>query len=178
MGLGRRPHLAMRIPTVWCVSSALTRAALLTLVLSLAGATDLGAQSIRSATAVRDLGFGSALPGVPTTVLATDLARSGQFEITGEINDPVQIMFSLPSVLSGPGGATMPVSFTDLSAGFSVSGSITNQVFFNPRLPFSTNLSSTGRGTGFLGGVLSPSGTQPAGSYGGSVSITVAFLGQ
>jgi hypothetical protein len=175
-GLCRRPHLDVRIRTLCCVSPTLARAALLTLAISLAAAPQLRAQ--RSATGVRDLGFGSVLPGVRTTVHPTDVARSGQFQITGEPNDPVEITFLLPSMLTGPGGATMPVSFTDVSAGFSASGSITNQVFFDPRFRFQTNLSSTGRGTGFLGGVLDPSPTQPAGSYSGSVSITVAFLGQ
>lgn len=162
---------------MWRVRAA--HCALLALVLFLASASELRAQSVRSATGVRDLSFGSVLPGVATTVPPSDLARSGQFEITGEVNDPVEITFFLPSVLTNsPAGATMPVDFPDLFAGFSASGSITNQVSFNPRAPFRVNLSSTGRGTGFLGGVLTPSGTQPPGSYSGSVSITVSFLGQ
>jgi hypothetical protein len=166
----------MRMWTQWCVSPALAPAALLALVLSLAGATELRAQ--RSATSVRNLSFGTVLPGVPTTVEPTDLARSGQFEIIGLVNDPVEITFSfLPSTLTGPGG-TMPISFGTTSAGFSESGAITSQVFFDPRVPFRVNLSSTGRGTGFLGGTLTPSATQAAGSYSGSVSITVSFLGQ
>jgi uncharacterized protein DUF4402 len=168
----------MRILTMWWMRPLPARGALMAMALCLAGATELRAQAIRSATGIRDLGFGSVLPGVPTTVHPTDVARSGQFEITGEINDPIEITFSLPAVLSGPGGTTMPVSFGTMSAGFSASGAITNQVFFDPRVPFRVNLSSTGLGTGFLGGTLSPSGTQPAGSYSGFVSITVAFLGQ
>jgi hypothetical protein len=166
----------MRTQTLWCASPVVARAGVLALAVSLAGATELRAQ--RSATGVRDLGFGSVLPGVPTTVHPNDVARSGQFQITGEPNDPVEIRFLLPSMLTGPGAATMNVSFGTTSAGFSPSGSITNQEFFDPRTSYSTNLSSTGRGTGFLGGILTPSGTQPAGSYSGSVTIIVAFLGQ
>jgi len=165
----------MRILTVWRLRA---HCALLALVLFLASASELGAQSVRSATGIRDLSFGSVLPGVPTTVPPTDLARSGQFEITGQVNDPVEITFFLPSVLSSSTGATMPVSFPDRFAGFSASGSVTTQDFFNPMARFQVNLSSTGRGTGFLGGVLTPSGTQAPGSYSGSVSITVSFLGQ
>jgi hypothetical protein len=170
----------MRILTLRCLRPARMHVALLTLALalSLANVTELRAQLPRSASGVRDLGFGSILPGVRTTVQPTDVVRSGQFEITGDISDPIEITFSLPSVLTGPEGATMPVSFTNESAGFSASGSITNQAFFDPKVPFQTNLSSTGRGTGFLGGVLDPSPTQRAGSYTGSVSITVAFLSQ
>jgi hypothetical protein len=152
------------------------RAALIVAALTVVAATN--AHSQRSATGVRDLAFGAVLPGVPTNVLPNDIARSGQFEIRGQFDDPVEITFSLPSVLNGPGAASMPVSFGTMSAGFSTSGSVTNQVFFDPRVPFRINLSSTGQGSGFIGGVLSPSGTQPAGSYAASVTITVAFLGQ
>jgi hypothetical protein len=162
----------MRILTSPCTRP--TRCALLALALSLTGAPELRAQ-LRSVTAIQDLTFGNVLPGVRTTVPPTDVARSGQFEITGDVNDPVEITFGLPNALNGPGGATMLVDFTDMGI-FSTSGSNTP---FNPEAPpFRGNLGSAGRATGFLGGILTPSLTQSPGSYSGSVSVTVAFLGQ
>jgi hypothetical protein len=154
----------------------MARGCLVALVLSLTS-TGLHAQTPPPPLSVihkRDLAFGSVLPGVPTTVLPNDVARAGEFEITGPANCSIQIQFLLPPALIGPGNAAMPVSFGPLSAGFSATGSITNQEPFDPAIPFSTNLPSGGRASGFLGGVLTPSATQAPGSYSGAATITVA----
>lgn len=152
------------------------RGALLALALSLAGARELRAQVI-TATGVRNLAFGNVLPGVPSTVQATDAVRSGQFNITGPILGRVEITFTLPATLSGGTGATMPISFGSMSAGYSANGSVAGQTAFDPRTPFRATLSVLGRGSVFLGGTLAPLGSQAAGSYTGSVIITVAAVG-
>jgi hypothetical protein len=71
----------------------------------------------------------------------------------------------------------MPISFGPTSAGYSASGSIAAQTAFDPRTPFRANLSALGRGSVFLGGALSPPGSQAAGSYTASVTMTVALVG-
>jgi uncharacterized protein DUF4402 len=165
----------MRIPTLRWRSPAAARCALLALALSLAGAGPLRAQFI-SAVGIRNVSFGNVLPGVPNTVPPTDATRSGQFNLIGPSLAQVEITFALPTTLTA-GGSTMPISFGATSAGYASNGSIASQVPFDPRVPFRVNLSVLGRGSTFLGGALTPPGTQSAGSYSGSVSITVALVG-
>ena len=152
------------------------RGALLALALALASAREARAQLL-SATGVRNLAFGNVLPGVSSTVQPTDAVRSGQFNITGPALGRVEITFTLPTTLSGGAGATMPILFGPTSAGYSSSGSIASQTAFDPRTPFRATLSVLGRGSVFLGGVLTPPGSQGAGSYSGSVTVTVASVG-
>jgi hypothetical protein len=125
----------------------------------------------------RDLSFGTVLPGVPRIVLRTDPVNSGMFEITGQRFSLVQLTFILPPVMLGPSGATMPLAFGAGTAGFSFSGAITSQFGFNPAQQFIGILNNTGRASVFLGGTASPGAGQPAGSYAGSVTLTVAYLG-
>lgn len=147
--------------------------------LVLAGATALPAQRrgrpIR-ARGVRALAFGTLLPGVPQPVARTDPLRSGQFDVTGRRFSSVQLSFSLPSVMNGPAGATLPLSFSSNDAGYSVSQSVTAQVGFDPRAPFTATLSHNGRGSVFLGGTARPLPTQRPGSYNGTVTLTVVYF--
>jgi uncharacterized protein DUF4402 len=166
----------MRIPTLRWKSAAAARCALLALALSHAGAGRLCAQLI-SANGIRNVSFGNVLPGVPNTVQPTDVGRSGQFNIVGPSLAQVEITFGLPTVITGPASTTMPISFGATAAGYASNGSIASQVPFNPHVPFRGNLSLLGRASTFLGGVLTPPGTQSAGSYSGSVSMTVALTG-
>jgi hypothetical protein len=151
------------------------------LLIALAGATTLGAQSVSVTSPPPGLTFGVVLPGVPTTVLPTDPTRSGRFELTYIGPEPknveVEVTFTLPSTLDGP-ESSMPITFGPGSAGYSL-GSIAGQGPFDPTVGSQPlRLSDQGRGTFFLGGTLTPSLSQPSGSYGGSVTITVSLTGQ
>jgi len=125
----------------------------------------------------QDLTFGSLLPGVAVHVLRSDAVRSGQFSLRGERNSQVQMVFTLPVNMAGPLGATLPLSFGATDGGFSAAESITNQVGFDPRAPALGTLSSNGRATIFLGGTATPSPTQQAGSYSGTITLTVSYTG-
>lgn len=152
------------------------RGALVVLALSLAAAGESRAQLV-AATGIRDLAFGNVLPGVTTSVQPSDAVRSGQFNITGPSLGRIEITFTLPTALTRAGGTTMPISFGSTSAGYSASGSIVGQTAFNPHSPFRANLSVLGRGSVFLGGALTPAGSQAAGSYTATMTITVALVG-
>lgn len=148
-------------------------------LLLFAGATALPAQRGRRpirAQGVRSLAFGTLLPGVPQPVARTDPLRSGQFDLTGQRFSAVQLSFSLPSVMNGPGGATLPLSFGSNDAGFSVSQTVAAQVGFDPRAPFTATLSRNGRGSVFLGGTARPLPSQRPGSYSGTVTLTVVYF--
>jgi hypothetical protein len=166
----------MRIRALWPKLPAVPAAFLLVLVL-LSGAARAAAQQPSLSVTSRPLRFGDVLPGVPITVEPTDPARSGQFDITGPASATIEITFFLPTALEGPGGAKMPIAFGPMSAGYSVSGSISSQLRFDPGVPFRVSLSELGRGSVFIGGALSPSMRQVPGGHGASVSIAIALVG-
>jgi hypothetical protein len=125
----------------------------------------------------RPLTFGTVLPGVPRTVLRTDPANSGEFELRGEKLSQVQLTFVLPGVMVGPAGATMPVSFGGGDGGYSLSQAIGSQVGFDPTQPFLAVLSNTGKGSVFLGATANPGVGQRAGPYAATVTLSVAYTG-
>jgi hypothetical protein len=124
---------------------------------------------------IRPLAFGALLSGAPTTVLRTDPANSGQFDLTAQNNDVVILTFSLPSSMSGPSGASLPLSFSGSDAGFSPSQSIGAQVTFDPRQSYVATMSQQGRGSVFLGGTATPAFNQRPGSYSATITLTVMY---
>ena len=124
---------------------------------------------------VRGLTFGTAFPGIQVPVPASDAARSAQFDISGVKNSSIQITLLLPSQLTGA-GTTIPLTFGAADGGYSLTGSTAGLMPFDPRVPLTTVLSNSGRGTVFLGGTLVPPNSQRAGSYVGTITITVAPL--
>lgn len=154
------------------------RAGVLAMVLALAGPSALLAQGrpLR-VTGVRDLQFGTVIPGVPAVILRTDAVNSGQVSLTGEKNAAVQLQFTLPTAMNGPSGATMSLSFGASDAGFSQVETVTSQVGFDPRVPFVGALSNNGRAAVFLGGQALPAGGQRSGTYTATITLTVSYIG-
>jgi hypothetical protein len=144
-----------------------------TLLALAACAHPLQGQRTPTVTSVRGLAFGTLLPGVPLVVPPADAARSAQFDLRVNNRGLALITFVLPPAMTGP-GAPLPLSFGATSAGFSATGSTTGMTIFDPRVPFTGTASNNGRGTVFLGGTALPAGTQSAGSYTGTVTLTVA----
>ncbi len=124
----------------------------------------------------RPLAFGQVLPGVPRFVPRTDAASSGEFEIRGRKFSPILMQFTLPAALTGPGGASMPVSFGSNDAGYSPSGSVGAQTGFNPTTGGTGVLPNNGRASVFLGGTARPLTGQASGAYVGTVVLTVTIL--
>jgi hypothetical protein len=148
------------------------------LLLALGLTSGLGAQGSgnpQTVTGVQPLAFGTLLPGIPTTIAPTNGASAGRFNLTGKRNEAVSLTFTLPTALVGPGGAKLPLTFGGNSAGFSATQSTTDEVLFNPSQSYQTNL---GRKIGavFLGGTASPTTSQRAGPYSGTVTLTVVFM--
>lgn len=148
------------------------------MALALAGPAALLAQGrpLR-VTGVRDLQFGTVIPGIPALILRTDAANGAQYRLTGEKNTAVQLQFTLPTTMNGPSGATMPLSFGASDAGFSPSETVTSQVGFDPRVPFVGTLSNNGRAAVFLGGQALPAGGQQSGTYTATITLTVSYVG-
>jgi len=127
-------------------------------------------------TGVRGLTFGAVFPGVPRVVTRTDAANSGQLDIKGPNRSLVLLTFILPLRMTGPAGAQLPLTFSSSDAGYSQSQAIGSQVGFDPRQSFTAALSNNGRGTVFVGGTASPAANQRAGSYTGTLTLTVTVL--
>lgn len=126
-------------------------------------------------TGMQGITFGTLLPGVTTTVGPADAVRGARFDVTGNKDALVEFTFLLPAALAGP-GATLPLSFSAASAGFSQSGTTAGMKLFDPRLPYTGTLSNNGRASVFLGATVAPSGSQWPGAYSNVVTITVAEL--
>ena len=150
-------------------------------LLSLLACLTLGAASLAAPPALhaqavigtQNLNFGNVIPGIPTTVLKSNAANSGQFRITGAgFFRSVTVRLTLPVVMNGPAGATMPISFASTDAGISWQGTIGSQTTFDPNAPFTYTL-WLGSGTVFLGGRVNPAPAQPAGNYTGTITLTV-----
>ena len=124
---------------------------------------------------VRDLTFGTVLPGVPRVISRTDPTNSGQLDLVGTKNNQVLLTFVLPLVMTGPASATMPLSFGGSDAGYSDTQAIGSQVAFDPKQPFLVTLNKNGRGSIFIGGTAQPGTSQRAGPYTGTLALTVAY---
>ena len=125
---------------------------------------------------VRSLTFGPVFPGVARVISRTDPANAGQFDIGHAKFNPIQLTFTLPSVMVGPAGATMPLVFGASDAGYSSPETITSQVGFDPRVPFTTALDKNGRAAVFIGGTALPAPSQRAGAYTATITLTVTVL--
>src|SRR5690349_8093017 len=71
-----------------------------------------------STTGVRALQFGVIVPGTTTVTVLPNTAADGQLRITGTKNrKSIDISFTLPTQLTGPAGATIPLNFNGNYAG-------------------------------------------------------------
>jgi hypothetical protein len=141
-------------------------------------------------TGTQDLQFGALVPGTPRTVLP-NAANAGEARGVGA--DQVRSLtftFTLPTVLTGPGGATIPLSF---NGNYAATCEITNanvcdQTTFttwNPVTSPTHTDTPNNRGPGntflytrysvYIGGRASPSATQRAGNYTASITVTVTW---
>lgn len=139
------------------------------------GVSRLIAQGITySVTGVQSLSFGTLLPGIPAIVAPTS-ATSGVFTLSGKNNETVSLTFTLPSAMTGPGGATLPLIFGASSAGFSPTQSVANETLFDPTQNYQATLGHK-VGSVYLGGTANPSVTQRAGSYTATITLSVVFM--
>jgi hypothetical protein len=146
------------------------------LVAPLAGAQGNGGRPL-SALSRQTLDFGTLFSGTPTRVSRFDALRAGQFELRGVKNSEVRVDLGLPSALNGPSGAKVPLQFAAGDGGYARDGAIATAAPFDPRTALVTTLSTNGRLYLFLGGTASPAARQAAGTYAGTVTVTIAYTG-
>ena len=118
-----------------------------------------------------NLDFGSVFPGVNKSVAVTD-AAAGRFNVLGQASAPVSFTFVLPANLSD-GANLLPIanwtgnhntSATPAGTGFTPSAAAT-----------AATLSASGQLFVYMGAQVTPSVSQAAGTYTGTVQITVVY---
>jgi len=126
-----------------------------------------------TAAGVNDLNFGVVAAGSPATP-ASLAADAGRFNISGQPTTPVSVTFTLPTVLTGSGSATIPITFgsTDGLLWAPYPGTHTT---FNPNAPFFTTTDALGNLTVGISGTVSPPVGSTTGAYTGTVTLTVAY---
>ncbi len=133
----------------------------------------LGLEAQIQVTAAQGVAFGTMLPGLTASASRANASEAGRINLAGARNGQVLLQFTLPARMTGPGGATLPLSFGGGDAGYSSRQSIGNQTGFDPRTPFTARLGNNGRGSVFLGCTALPAADQPAGAYSATLILTV-----
>lgn len=126
-----------------------------------------------TAAGVNDLNFGVVTAGTPKAPASLS-ADAGRFNISGQPTTPVSVSFTLPTVLTGAGSATVPITFatTDGLLWAPYPGTHTT---FNPNAPFFTSTDALGALViGIAGTVSAPIGST-TGAYSGTITLTVAY---
>ena len=135
------------------------------------------AQRPLTATGARNLTFGTLFPGVAETIVRTDAANAGRFDVTGARLTEVRVQLTLPPVMAAPSGATMSLTFGPGDGGFNTQNNIGAAQAFDPRVPLVFRLPSSGRLFIWLGGTVVPSATQAPGAYTATITLTAAYTG-
>ena len=139
-------------------------------------------------TGMRALEFGVIVPGTTTVTVLPRSASGGEFRITGvKSRKSVDISFTLPTQLSGPAGAFIPLSFNGNYAGICEidnTGACETASFitWNPVTTPSFRDQPTRYKPGrkvftyddyqvYLGGVASPAANQRRGTYTATIGV-------
>jgi hypothetical protein len=159
------------------------RIALVALGMIAAGAVALQAQNNASisvtasvqqpitVTAGNSLAFGNVFPGVAATVAVTS-ASAGTFTVAGQASSAVLLAFVLPTNLTS-GANNLPIA--TWTGNWNTSNSPTGTAFTPSGTASSATLSGTGALYVFVGATVTPAVNQVAGSYTGTVSMTVTY---
>jgi hypothetical protein len=135
-----------------------------------ATATVLSAVTV---TAGNNLQFGNVTPGVNKAVAIAD-AGAGRFDVVKAANEGVTLAFTLPTDLVD-GGNNLPIG--SWTGGWNTSQTPAGATGFTPS-GAGTNTTATA-GTGifvYVGATVSPPPAQPAGSYAGTVTMSVVYF--
>jgi hypothetical protein len=146
---------------------------LLTALALLVAAQPAAAQVIVSR--VRDLNFGAVIRGIATHVGPDDPVKSGGFQLTTANGSKVRVQFTLPSLLNGPAGATMPISFNATDAIASGVAPPSQPTSFDPGVAQTFTVVTTPTLI-FIGGTVTPAAGQALGTYTNTITLTITLL--
>lgn len=140
-------------------------------------------------TGLRPLTFGTVVPGTPINI-APNTAQGAEFRISGvKSRKSIDITITVPTGLTGPAGATIPLNFnsnvaalceidttgTCVASSYTAWNPVTSPTFhdtptrYSPgRKTYTYDLYSV-----YLGGGASPAATQKPGTYTGTIGVTL-----
>lgn len=122
-------------------------------------------------TAAANLDFGSVFPGVNKSVAVTD-AAAGRFNVAGQASAPVSLSFVLPTDLAA-GANLLPIG--NWTGNFNTTASPAGTNFTPSAGSQAAALSATGALFVYIGAQVTPSVSQAAGAYTGTVQMTVVY---
>ena len=152
--------------------SGLAQSAAAQATASIAATADVTGFAPLTAAGVNDLSFGAVTAGTPKAPASLS-ANAGRFNISGQATTPVTVSFTLPTVLSGPGG-TIPITFASTD-GLLWTTYPTTHTTFNPNAPFFTTTDGSGNLVIGIAGTVSPPLATVTGTYTGTVTLTVTY---
>lgn len=128
-------------------------------------------------TGVNNLDFGNVYPGVNASVAPT-AATAGSFTIAGVAGAQITLTFTLPTNLQDAALDNLPISFATTDAASNQANSQAGAGVIDPNQVLTTNLdATTGNYYVWIGGTVAPTGSQPAGTYNGTITLTAAYTG-
>jgi hypothetical protein len=136
----------------------------------------LGRVAFVQVTTLRNLAFGTITSGTTTSVAKTS-ANAAQWKITGTTVVGGGFQLTLPTTLSGPGGATMAITFSTTDGVYRINNN--NPVggtTFNPHNFVNLTLVLLSDVYVWLGASVSPPLNQAPGNYTGTVILTTSGI--
>ena len=124
-------------------------------------------------TGTQNLSFGNVFPGAAKAVAYADAANAGKFSVAGQASTPVTYSFTLPTNLTS-GTNNLPIG-SWLGYENTTSGTSGGSGIVPSGTPSTSTLSGSGALFIFLGATVTPPANQPAGSYTGTVTLTVSY---
>jgi hypothetical protein len=120
----------------------------------------------------KDLDFGTVQTDVANVVSPDDAGRRAVFRVQGDGSYIAQ--FILPSVLTGPTGATFPISFGPGDAILQIGGT---RLTFDPNQPLPFTATPRQPRRFLLGGTVGPGPVVPIGVYTAVITLTIVQAG-
>lgn len=124
-------------------------------------------------TKTNDLAFGSVFPGLTKSVAVTD-ASAAAFTVQGQAGASVNLAFSTPTILTS-GGSSLTIG-TWSARRNSTNSSAAGTDFTPSATATSAALSGSGFLYVFVGATVQPTTGQTAGSYSGTLTMTVVYF--
>jgi hypothetical protein len=121
-----------------------------------------------------DLSFGSVFPGVNKAIAVT-AGGAAKFTVAGQANTPVNLSFTLPATIANGGNNLTINSWT---GHYNALDAPTGGTTFTPSTSATTATLSLAGGAlyVYVGATAAPTGTQAAGLYSGSMTMTVVYF--
>jgi hypothetical protein len=120
-----------------------------------------------------DLSFGSVFPGVDKSIAVT-AGGAAKFTVAGQASTPVNLTFTLPATIASGGNSLAIGSWAGHFSGIDVT---TGGTTFTPSASATAaTLSALGGLYVYVGATAQPTVTQAAGSYSGSMTMTVVYF--